>query len=374
MLTELQIKAAKPKEKAYYLSDGRGLILMVKPNGSKCWIARIYAGGKERRRGLGTWPAVSLKQARDLCVDTKRAGDEIIAPKLEEIAERWYSTQITGRSSSHQYEMRIYLERHIIPALGGLRVNAITPAQCLDLCQSICDAGHLNAARLARQILVRVLDFAVVAGYIPANPASAIRRVLPSPAERHLPALSEPEDIALLMQRLEKVPRPLIRAYLLILVYTFCRPAELAGARWSEFDGDMWTIPAGRMKGRRAHVVPLAPQVLAILKDLKTRNYSDVLLFPGQRGDKAPFSADVPRRALMACGYTPAEISLHGFRAMASTVLNGAGFSSDVIEAQLAHVDRNKVRRAYNRAEYLPQRVELMRWYADFLDKIKAGS
>lgn len=373
MLTELQIKAAKPKEKAYYLSDGRGLILMIKPNGSKCWIARIYDGGKERRRGLGVWPGVSLKQARALCVDVKRTGEEITAPKLSEVAERWYSTQISRRSAAHQYETRIYMERHILPALGGLRVNAITPAQCLDMCQRICDAGHLHAARLARQILVRILDFAVVAGYIPANPAAAIRRVLPAPAERHFPALSEPEDIALLMRRLADIKRPLARAYLQILVYTFCRPSELSGARWCEFDGDMWTIPAARMKGRRSHVVPLAPQVLALLAELKARNYSDVLLFPGQRGDQAPFTADVPRRALMACGYTHAEISLHGFRAMASTVLNGAGFSSDVIEAQLAHVDRNKVRRAYNRAEYLPQRVELMRWYAEYLDKLKAG-
>ena len=373
MLTELQIKAARPKDKPYYLSDGRGLILLVKPNGSKCWIARIYEGGKEKRRGLGTWPEVPLKKARELCGDIKRAPAERAAPRFADIAAEWYDTQIAWKSPAMQASERSCLNKHILPALGAVSVDAITPGQCLDICQRICDAGHLSAARITRQTLVRVLDFAVIAGHIPANPAAAIRRVLPAPPEKHFAALSDPADISALLGRISHVSRYLVQTYIFLLIYTFVRPAELLGAKWREISGDFWTVPAERMKGRKDHVVPLAPQVRQMLAELKARNVSEVWLFPGRDGDKAPVSIQTIRYAMRSAGYPRGSITLHGFRAMASTVLNSAGFAPDVIEAQLAHVDRSRVRRAYNRAEYLPQRVELMTWYAGYLDKLKAG-
>lgn len=367
MLTEIQIKAAKPREKVYYLSDGRGLLLAVKPNGAKCWIARIFDAGKEKRRGLGTWPDVPLRRARELCVDAKRSPGGEAVPKFEEVAARWYTTQIARRSESHRYETQLYLDRHLLPALGSLRVDEITPAICLDHCQQLCDEGHLSAARLVRQILVRILDFAVVAGYIPANPAAAIRRMLPSPPEQHFAA---PSDPALLMRRITALPDGKAKFYLQLLAFFFCRPSELIGAMWSEFDGDVWSVPAERMKGRRPHFVPVAPQAASVLSNLSRRDYSPILLFPCDVDDCRPFSAAVPRRALLRAGYRPGEITLHGFRAMASTALNSEGFPSAVVEAQLAHIDRDKTRRAYNRADYLPQRVEMMRFWADYLTRL----
>ena len=308
-----------------------------------------------------------LKRARELCVDIKRAAEDKAAavPTFSDIAERWYASQIAPRSASTQIHTRAYLNKEILPALGSYCVSDITPALCLDICQRICDEGHLTAARLVRQLIVRILDFAVIAGHIPANPAAAIRRVLPAPPERHFGALSAPEDIAVLLARISTLRNYIVRVYINTLIYTFTRPSELRCAEWREISGDVWTIPAERMKARRAHVVPLAPQVKTALEELREKHYSDRYLFPATDG--SPIWAQVAIYALRQLGYGPGTVTLHGFRAMASTALNSAGFAPDVIEAQLAHVERNKTRRAYNRAEYMPQRVEMMKFWADYL-------
>ncbi len=377
-LTELEIKNAKPKEKAYSLSDGRGLILDIRPNGGKFWVARIWIDGKEKRRGLGTYPEISLKKARELNYEVRKAPYSQGEKKLlfGVVAENWFNKKIQpDKSPAYVKAVSLSLNKHILPKLKAIPLDEITPGIILGICQGIADNGYLYAASRVRQFIGQIFDFAIASDLVKVNPASSVAKAMQAPKEEHYPAITGTEAIGLLMKKIDAYDGLLVRLAMKLSALTFCRPIEIRGAKWEEFNfaKKEWLIPAERMKMRIEHLVPLSRQTLAVLQELKAISGDNLLLFPSARRDGRSMSDGTIRVALRTMGYEKTDMTAHGFRAMASTTLNSYEWPPDVIETQLAHSDSNKIRRAYNRAMYLPQRIKMMQWWADYLDAARTG-
>jgi integrase len=371
-LTDPKIRQAKPADKPYKLSDGGGLFLLVKPGGSKLWRLKYRFGGKEKLLAIGSYDkGVSLKKARE---ERDKARDQLVegidpsaSKKKEKHAEReqakntfraialnWAETCGARWTESHRARVVASLEADAFSALGDLPIKEITPPMVLGVIRSVESRGALDVASRVLQRTSAVFRYAIQTGRASYNPAADMKGVLKTRKVENRSAISQGELPDFLKKLDSYSGYPITKLALRLIVLTFVLTGELRGARWHEFDVDQgeWRLPPERMKMRSPHIVPLSPQALAVVEELRPLTGHFDLLFPSQRDQEKPISENTLLYALYRLGYHK-RATVHGFRALASTVLNETGFRPDVIERQLAHVERNKVRAAYHRSEYL---------------------
>lgn len=394
MLTDTAIRKAKPGEKPVKLSDEKGMFLLVTPAGGKLWRMKYRHSGKEKLLALGTYPDVSLAlarerrdEARKLLADgvdpgetrkaEKRARQLSAANSFEAVAREWHGKQVHTWAKKHAEDVLRRLEGNIFPALGYRPISEIEAPDLLATVRKIEARGAYDLAHRVLQVCGQVFRYGVATGRCRRDPTGDLRGALTPHKAKHQAAV-RPEELPELLRKIDAYDKEagdtLTRLALQLMAVTFVRTSELIGAKWEEFDekAKLWIIPAARMKMKTEHLVPLSQQALAILVGLKPLSGGSEYLFPGRNRDK-PISNNTMLFALYRMGYK-GKMTGHGFRAVASTLMNEAGFRSDVIERQLAHCERNEVRGAYNRAEYLPERRKLMKWWGDYLDGVKTGA
>lgn len=385
-LTDLAIKQAKPQDKIYYLKDGGSLFLEVTPAGGKNWRFRYRFNGKAGVLSPGKYPAVSLAEARERAAEARRLLAEGVNPgeakkeaklaaqvasanAFEVIASEWHEKQLPRWTPGHAARIMDSLVKDVFPHLGRVNVAELTAPKILACVQKIEKRGAVETAGRVLQRINAVLRYAIQTGRADRNPANDVVGALTAQKVQHMPALPRAE-LPEFYRRLAaaNLYQP-TRIAMHLLVLTFVRPGELRAARWEEFDIERaeWRIPAERMKMRQPHIVPLSRQALALLATLQPLTGRGALLFPAMTDHAKPMSENTLSYAMGRMGYQGVATP-HGFRALASTTLNEEGFDPDVIERQLAHAERNKVRAAYHRAEYLDERRKMMQWWADFLD------
>lgn len=393
-LTDAAVKNAPAKDKQYTLYDEKGLFLIVMPNGSKLWRWKYRFEGKEKRLSLGVYPAVSLKAARDdrdarkvtLKAGTDpgaskkavKAEEKAQAETFELVAREWHKKFLPGWTSGHAARILVSLEKDAFPWIGVIPIRELSAPQVLAVARRVESRGALETAHRLVGNIGQVCRYAVACGMAEADPTASLRGALPAPIANHFSTITQPHEVGALLRAIDGYSGSfIVKCALRILPYVFTRPGELRGMEWSELELDgpipTWTIPAARMKMRHKHLVPLVPQVIAILEELRPLTGSGRLVFPGERTRERPISDGTLGAALRRLGYSNEQLTPHGFRAMASTMLNETGWDPDVIEAQLAHAPKNAVRAAYNRAQYVPQRREMMTAWAGFLDRLREG-
>lgn len=391
-LTDSAIKAAKPKEKPYKLSDAHGMYLEITPTGSKLWRLKYRVGGKEKKLALGIYPVISLLQARQrrdearqqlaegtdpgLHKKTIRAAQKADQLTFETLAREWYAYNSPRWAESTAYKAKLYLENDLIPGIGSRPVNSITRPDLVELVRSVEARGTLNAAGKIRQWLHQIFRYGLAKGAVEVNPATDLDVVAaPAKAVRHHPYVPFAE-LPELLEKLETANlHALTRHAIRLLTLTAARPGELRAAPWAEFNLETatWTIPKERMKARRPHVIPLPRQAVETLRKLQEITGGYPLLFPGQQNSERPMSENTINKALRQMGYEGRQTG-HGFRHLLSTELNGRGYNRDWIERQLAHGDADEIRDTYNHATYLEQRREMMQAWADSVDALGAGT
>ena len=380
MLTELQVKSTKPKEKPYMLRDDRGLYLRVDPSGRRYWILRYWEQKKEHQTSLGPYPDLSLKDARLKRdeIQTSRAKGEspvnkanAIPQLFADVVNEWLKVRMNDKTERYVRTIRFRLNKYVLPALGVRALQEVTSGDILQICRNVEALGQSETSRRLRTIIGQIYRFAIAAGWANTDPTIALQGALQSRNVKHYATMTQPQEIAMLMKAMSNYPYTVIRCAMLFSVYTFARPGEVRSAEWSEIRDDLWDIPAEKMKMKRRHIVPLARQVVELLTELKPLTGGGKYLFPNPRNDGRCMSENGVRVALRSLGFGKEQITPHGFRAMFSTIANEHGWNRDVIERQLAHVEQNQVRGAYNHAEYLGQRCEMMQWWADWLDGLQ---
>ncbi|WP_404680884.1 integrase domain-containing protein [Raoultella terrigena] len=386
-LTNNEILKAKPREKDFTLHDGDGLFLLVKTTGKKLWRFRYQRpnSGSRTNLSLGSYPALTLataRQIRDQHLTTLAQGmdpqqqQELASEKRQieldsifsTVAANWF--QIKSRSVTEDYAKDIWrsLDKDVFPAIGSIPVQELKARTIVEALEPIKARGALETVRRLVQRVNEIMIYAVNTGLIDANTASGVGMAFEKPKKQNMPTL-RPEELprlmrSLVMSNLSVATRCLIEWQLLTLV----RPSEASGARWAEIDLDdkLWTIPAERMKAKREHIVPLSQQALDILEVMKPISAHREHVFPSRNDPKQPMNSQTANAALKRIGFG-GKLVAHGMRSIASTAMNEAGFNADVIEAALAHSDKNEVRRAYNRSTYLNKRTELMKWWGEFV-------
>jgi len=389
-LTQFAITNAKPRDRSYKLSDGEGLHLLVQPNGSKLWRFRYRFAGKENMLALGAFPHVSLSDARDKRAEAQKLlarGIDLSQKRKEDTATASvaaantfgaiageYQTKLKeeGRSESTLSKIKWQLD-DLASSLASRPIAQIKPAEILEILRRIEKSGRKDTARRLRGTIGSVFRFAIATLRAENDPTYALRGALSKPQVQHRPAVTDERELGALAQSIDEYDGwPTLRAALQVLLLTMARPGEVRLMKKPEVDLEkaVWRIPPERTKMRRPHDVPLSKQAVAVLKDIWGLSGSD-LVFPSIRSNKKPLSENAMNSALRRMGYTKEEVTAHGFRASASTILNERGFNPDVIEAALGHQDEDEVRRAYNRAKYWPERVALLQAWADLLDEFR---
>ena len=387
-LTNTAIRNAKPKVKRYRLFDSQGLYIEVAPSGGKWWRLKYRILGKEKRLSLGVYPEVSLKDAR---VNRDRArrllsegADPIEARKTQSIADgasfeavarEWFVKFAPGWSGSHANRILRRLENDVFPWLGSRSIDQIDPPDLLKVVRRIESRGALETAHRAIRNCGQVFRYAVATGRAERDPTTDLNGALPPARSRHYPTITDPEAIGDLLRAIDGYQgSPITRAALRLAPLVFVRPGELRHAEWPDINlkSAEWRIPPEKMKNRRIHLVPLSRQAITILKELQPLTGHGQYLFPGRRSPRRPMSENTINAALRNLGYDKNQMTGHGFRSMASTLLNEQScWHPDAIERQLAHVERNNVRAAYNYAEYLDERRRMMQAWADYLDDLR---
>jgi integrase len=393
-LTNTEVKQAKPKEKIYTLSDGAGLQLRIKPNGSKLWLFDYLRPYTKKRTSLsfGSYPAISLAEARSkrntarelLAKDidpqeqrdeTSRLNDVAHNNTLEHIAAKWLEVKRTTVSKEHATDSWRSLELHIFPNLGKVPIHKVSAIKAIDIIQPIAAKGSLETVKRLCQRLNEIMIYAVNTGIITANPLTGINKAFQNPVKQHLPTL-KPEELPLLMTTLSQASIKITtRCLIEWQLHTMVRPSEAAGTRWDEFDleNGLWEIPSERMKQKKPHVIPLTPQCIGLLEVMKPISSRSEFVFPSDRNPKTHTNPQTANMALKRMGFDK-QLVAHGLRSIASTVLNEQGFDADVIEAALAHTGKNEVRSAYNRTNYLERRKPVMIWWSEYIDKAAIGN
>ena len=386
-LTDTAIRGVKPADKPQKLFDGNGLFLFVAPSGAKSWRVKYRFQGREKLLTLGTYPMLSLKEARESCVAAKKQLSGGIDPSadkrvkarsvytsFEAVAREWLENQKPVWTDAYAKDVLERIDKNIFPFLGTRPIGEITPPELLTVLRKIEMRGAVDQAHRVRSICSLIFRYAIATGRAERDTAADLRGALKTRSHTPRAAITEPKAIGGLLRAIDDFPGTfIVRSGLQLLALTFLRPSEVRLGEWTEIDFDekLWRIPAKRMKMRLDHLVPLSKQTLEILQQLHELTGHGNLMFPGLRSPSIPISDATFIAALRRMGYEKDEMSAHGFRAMASTLLNEQGYSPDVIERQLAHVPRNKVRAAYNRAEYLPERRRMMQEWSDYLTTLK---
>jgi len=394
MLSHLRISAAKPAAKPFNLSDGQGLFLTVQPNGSKLWKLSFRHLGKQKTLHLGLWPDVGLADARDRrdqarrliaagldpAVEKKRArvaAKVAAANTFKDVAEEWVQKcEREGRAEITLSKIR-WLLGMAYPMIGSLPIADVTPQEVLAVLRKVESDGRYESARRMRSVLSRVFRYGVATVRCQKDVASDLRGAIATPRVRHLAAITNPIQVGVLLRAIDGYEGQTVTRFALKLSpHLFVRPGELRQAQWSELDCDkaVWYLSAERMKMRRPHRVPLSRQVLALIEELREHTGHRDYLFPCLGNPKRPMSENAVNQALRRLGYSQQEMTAHGFRAMAATLLNEMGiWNPDAIEKQLAHLDASAVRRAYTRGEYWDERVRMMQHWSDHLDELRGN-
>jgi integrase len=390
-LTDRAIKNAKPTDSIRKLSDGSGLALVLYPNGSKYWVYRYRFLGKEKTLSLGIYPEVGLADARSRLSEARKLVSNGEDPSevrkalkrqamisaensFEAIAREWLAAKTPGLVPRYAKYLRRRLENDLFPKMGNRPIKDITAPEVLSVLRTIEERGASDLANRVLQYCGQVFLYAIATGRTDRNLAADLKGALKTPVKKHfahLKAMELPEFV----EKLEAYHGHLqTKLAVKLLLLTFVRTIELRGATWDEIDlaKAEWRIPANRMKMRRDHIVPLSRQAVAAFKELQRLNANWKHVFPNPQNPAKHMSENAVLFALYRMGYH-SRATGHGFRHTASTVLNESGlFHGDVIERQLAHVASNKVRGVYNHAEYLPERRNMMQWWADYLDEAAA--
>ncbi|PCJ48331.1 MAG: integrase [Gammaproteobacteria bacterium] len=399
-LNDTQIKNAKSRSKEYTLFDGGGLTLRIKPSGSKTWLFNYYKPFSKKRTNLslGSYSdaasitGITLAKARALhteykdllaldidprehLVSEKQKNTDAHLNTFKHIASQWREVKKTKVSERHATKVWQSLELHIIPEMGERPIHKVNAKDTIRIIRPIEKKGSLETvSRLCRRIN-EVMEYAVNSGVIDYNPLSKIYKAFGTPETKHMPTL-KPEQLPDLMKAISRASIKLTtRCLIEWQLHTMVRPGEAAGTRWDEIDfkKELWSIPPERMKKKRGHTVPLSSQALALLDEMKPISGKREFVFPGFVNPRKPANPSTANMALKRMGYD-GILTAHGQRSIASTALNEQGFDYDVIEVALAHVDKNNVRRAYNRAEYIEQRKKLMTWWSGFIDQAASSS
>lgn len=393
-LTDIAIKNAKPRDKEYKLADGGGLYLLVTPSGGRLWRVKYRVHGREKKLSLGSYPDLSLSTARKLRDGAREAissGEDPAAVKRRQrIASRIAigttfgdvaleyveKCQREGKAPATIAKLR-WSREWLLPAIGARPVDQVEPHEILAVLKRQEAAGNLETARRTRAFASRVFRFAVATTRAKADPASLLLGAVAAPNAKHLAAIVEPKRVGDLLRAIETYGgQPATKLAMELLPHVFVRPGELRQAEWSEvdFDAAVWRIPASRMKKRREHTVPLSSQSLLILARARELSGSGHLIFPAIGNRRRPLSENTITQALRRMGFARAEMTAHGFRAMASTLLNESGkWSPDTIERALAHNDGDQVRAAYHRGAHWNERVAMAQWWSDHLGQLRSG-
>jgi integrase len=393
-LSDVSLKAARPKHKPYKLFDGGGLYLEVAPSGGRWWRYKYRHMGREKRISLGTYPDTSLQLARQKHADARRllangkdpseerqAAKAANADTFAGIAAEWQQQRRGKITDSTWGKVQWLLVDLLGPHIGSKPIAQLKPADVLRALRRIEASGKHETAHRARQVVGQVCRFAVATGRSESEPTAALRGALVPVAKTARAAITDPRRVAELLRAIDGYQgQPTVTAALRLAPLVFVRPGELRGARWEEFDlkgkEPVWRIPAERMKMGEPHIVPLSAQSVKLLQWLLPITGPEGLLFPSLRSKARPISDNTLNACLRRLGYAKDEMTAHGFRAVASTLLTEQGFADHVIELQLAHAERNEVKAAYRRdrwASLLPERRRMMQAWADYLDGLKAG-
>lgn len=393
-LTDIVVRKAKPRDRAYKIADSGGLYLLVTPSGGKLWRVKYRSQGIERKLSLGKYPAVSLADARKLR-DTAREdasqGKDPAATKRRArivaklsaattfggIADEFIEkAQVEGRADATIAKMK-WARDWLKPVIGHRPIGEIETHELLALLLKQEKDGKLETAKRTRAFASRVFRFAIATARAKDDPAIHLLGAVAAPNPTHHAAIVEPLRAGELMRAIESYTgAPITRLALSLMPHVFVRPGEIRKAEWAEidFEAKVWRIPARRMKKRREHVVPLSTQVLTLFKEVHELTGKEKMVFPAQGNPSRPMSENTANAALRRMGFAADEMSAHGFRAMASTLLNESGkWHPDAIERALAHKDSDKVRAAYHRGTHWEERVRMAQWWSDKLDALRSG-
>jgi len=369
-LTDTECRKAQPKDKQYRLSDLHGLSLIITTKGQKYWNVRVTVHGERKSESLGPYPDLSLKKARELAYELKHRYSrsvlhEDLKPYFEEVAEDWFNNQKETWSSKHISNVRASLDELYI-ALANKRINQIQAPEILQIIKKIEARGSLEIAKRTLSRCGMVMKYAIAHGYRYDNPAGDLVYALKNKRVKNLASLSASE-MPEFLRRIKAYPADAQTHHAIVLIMlTGVRVSELLQARWEEFDleGRKWDIPEERMKNRLSHRVPLTDMMIAELQALRLAHNQE-LLFPHRLNNKESMRSESILAVIKRSGYA-GRMTTHGFRSLFSTVVNESNlFNPDAIERQLAHVPQNRIRSAYNRAQYWDERVRLMEWYGE---------
>lgn len=394
-LSATKVKNAKGREKPYKLTDGQGLFLLVTPTGSRLWRFKYFFGGKEKLMAFGSYPEISLAEAREKRDAARKKVSNDVDPaevrkaqrvaqvavtenSFEVIAREWHSKFSGSWSPSHAETTLGRMERDVFPVMGDRPVGEIKPPELLAMLRRIESRGALETAHRVRTICGQVFRYAVATGRAERDPATDLKGALPPYKSSHLAALTEPKEVAPLLRAIDEYHGSyVVKCALQLAAMFFVRPGELRNAEWSEFDLDaaLWSIPAEKMKMKLPHIVPLSRQAIDVLKSLRQLTGRSRYLFPSNRSSQRPISNNAVLAALRNMGFDKTEMTGHGFRAMARTILDEVlQVRPEFIEHQLAHAVRDPNGRAYNRTTHLEERKKMMQLWSDYLDGLKQGA
>ena len=396
-LTDVAIRNAKPREKPYKVGDTLGLFLLVQPSGGKLWRVKYRIDGKEKKLAIGIYPQVGLAEARrrrDAARELVAAGKDPGREKQREKVRSRIQAETTFDAIAAEFCQKRrrdgqkawavstatrseYLLSLLKGSIGKLPITDIEPADVLIAVRKIERRGQLESARRTLQLAGAVFRYAVATARLASDPTRDLRGALTAPTVTHYGAIIDPARVGELLRAIDGYEgQPITKLAMQLAPHVFVRPGELRHAEWSEFDleGALWTIPAGKTKMRKDHLVPLSRQSIAILEDLRALTGPDGYVFPSIRSRKRPMSDNTINAGLRRLGYSTDEMTAHGFRAMASTLLNESGkWNPDAIERALAHGDTDKVRAAYHRGAHWDERVAMAQWWSDHLDQLRKG-
>ncbi|OYX77560.1 MAG: integrase [Sphingomonadales bacterium 32-65-25] len=397
-LTDVAIKNAKSHEKPYKMGDAGGLFLLVQPSGGKLWRLKYRVDGREKKLAIGPYPEISLAEARRRRDDARTlivTGKDPSREKQRDKVRSRAQAESTFAALTKEYCAKRkrdgdkawaattatrseYLLSLLDSSIGRVAIAEIKPPDVLAAVRKIENKGKLESARRTLQLASAVFRYAVATGRLASDPTRDLRGALTAPTVKHYAAITDPKRVGEMLRAIDGyVGLGLTKLALQLAPHVFVRPSELRCAEWGEIDldGALWTIPAAKMKMRKVHHVPLSRQAVAVLRDVKAVTGPAGFVFPGMRSRARPMSENTLNAALRRLGYTSEEMTSHGFRALASTLLNESGrWHPDAIERALAHSDKDKVRAAYHRGQHWKERVEMAQWWSDYLDQLRKGA
>lgn len=388
-LTARQVEVAKPKDKPYKLADGGGMYLLVNTNGSRYWRLKYRYAGKEKLLSIGTYPDLSLAEARTKRGEAKKVlanggdpGEQKQAEKqakiaavnnsFEALALEWHEHKRSNWSQGYASDILEYLKKDVFPFIGKRPVADIKSKEMLDVLRKMEQRGVLDKLKKTRQACRQIFTYAVISGRAEHNPVTDLVGVLKAPKQKHFPHLMVDELGDFIKTLSSYTGSQVTQIATRLLMLTGLRTIELRAAEWREIDFDktIWQIPAGRMKMRRPHLVPLSEQTKSLLLELREITGGYCLVFPGRNDSRKPMSEASINQVIKRIGYA-GRLTGHGFRHTMSTILHEQGYNTAWIEMQLAHADKNSIRGTYNHAQYLDGRRDMLQWYADYIDSLE---